>query len=331
VSPSPQQLYDELDRFHVPARRDSTWAEWHYFNVLTAPGEWWYFTWLVGGEVPDGRWGGQLLATRRTPEGRYERYVTAVPPHLIRFDTTRADLVLGANTVTQRDGVYLLYGTATGPGGARASRVQFDLTVVPDPARYFPPVELRGEDLYSGYVVPALRAEASGRICIDGKCKSVAAAPAYHDHNWGTWRDVAWEWGMGRGNGFSLLYGGVRTSGDSARGGNRFFLALADSLGIREVLRFATVTYEGSMPAFGAGGTAPARLHLTARRGHDSLRVDVRVISAQSTAARQPGGRTFLQLGGFWTLSGVLEDRQVSDSGSGFFETFVHPPEGEHR
>ena len=55
IVPTRQQLYDELDRFHLPPAGDSTWGEWHYFNVVTGPDEWWYITYLVGGDVP-GQW-----------------------------------------------------------------------------------------------------------------------------------------------------------------------------------------------------------------------------------------------------------------------------------
>ncbi|HUR94345.1 MAG TPA: ABC transporter permease, partial [Gemmatimonadales bacterium] len=73
VSPTRQQLYDELDRFHIPPAPDSTWGEWHYFNVTTGPDEWWYVTYLVGGELSLGpsdgvRWGGRVLMTHRRPD-----------------------------------------------------------------------------------------------------------------------------------------------------------------------------------------------------------------------------------------------------------------------
>jgi hypothetical protein len=29
VAPAPDELYHEMDRFHFPPRRDSTWGEWH--------------------------------------------------------------------------------------------------------------------------------------------------------------------------------------------------------------------------------------------------------------------------------------------------------------
>lgn len=321
VMPTVQQLYDELDRFHLPTGRDSTWGEWHYFNVVTGPEEWWYITYLVGGDVPDGRWGGQLLVTRRNPGGRYERYTAEVPSARVQFDTARADLALGEHRVTQREGRYRVVGSASGPSG----RVRFDLEVRPQPLRYFPPVELRADEFRSGYVVPGLRSDATGTFCLDGACRAVRDAPAYHDHNWGVWRDVSWEWGMGRGSRLDLLYGGVVSPRDSVgAAGSPFFLAIADSLGVRQVLRFRTIAYEGAMPAGGAGGRAPARFTLAAARDADTLRLHVDVLSAQSTESAAGGmRRLFLQMRGRFRLEGRLSGEAVSDAGLGFFETYV--------
>ncbi|HEY9016052.1 MAG TPA: hypothetical protein VIM84_13440, partial [Gemmatimonadales bacterium] len=99
AAPTAQQLYDGLDRFHQPSRPDSSWGEWHYFNLVVSPREWWYLTYLIGGEVKAGRWGGQLLITHRRPDGTYRRFVDTVPPSRIIFDTTRADLTLGKSRV----------------------------------------------------------------------------------------------------------------------------------------------------------------------------------------------------------------------------------------
>ena len=97
----------------------------------------------------------------------------------------------------QRDGEYRLHGTARGNRGP----ARLDLVVRPKPNRYFPPVELRDDDFLSGYVVPALAATASGGSAPRGAAARSRDAPAYHDHNWGVWRDVTWEWGAARGNG----------------------------------------------------------------------------------------------------------------------------------
>lgn len=321
VTPTAQQLYDELDRFHLPASRDSTWGEWQYFNVVAGPEEWWYITYLVGGEVPDGRWGGQLLVTRRRPDGGYERFTALVPAEQVRFDTARADLRLGDHAVTQRDGTYRLVGEARGEAGV----ARFDLRLVPSARRYFPPVELRSEGFVSGYVVPALRADAAGTLCVAGRCRTLDGAPAYHDHNWGVWRDVTWEWGMARGASLDLLYGGVRREDESTDPSTApFFLALTDSLGVRQVLRFRQIAFAGQRPAGGAGGSAPERFTLVAARDADTVRLAVQVLSAQATRTGAAGmSRRFLQLRGRFRVEGRVAGVPLADEGLGFFETYA--------
>jgi hypothetical protein len=311
VLPTAQQLYDELDRFHVPRRPDSTWGEWHYFNFVTSPNEWWYVTYLVGGALPSGRWGGRMLITHRRPDGRYDRYTAEAPPKLVTFDTTRADLTIGESYVRQRNGVYELRAR----GAGRAGTVRLDLSLRPARNRYFPPVELREEELLSGYVVPALAGTADGRVCTGAGCRNVDAVPAYHDHNWGVWREVTWEWGAAQGDRLSLLYGGVYGPDATT---SPFFLTLVDSLGVRQVLRFGRIDYRPE------GVALPTRFTLTAARDADTihLAVDVRhaLTTDMSAAAFR---RTFVQMRGGFALKGKLAGRTITDAGEGFFETYL--------
>jgi hypothetical protein len=329
VAPTREQLYDELDRFHVPPRADSTWGEWQYYNVVIAPDEWWYVTYLVGGEVglpaagSEARWGARMLLTHRRPDGRYERYAATAPSADVRFDTTRADLTIGPSTVRQRDGLYTLHVRAMG----RAGQVRLDLRIRPLLNRYFPPVELREHQFLSGYVVPGLAATASGTICLDRRCTSVADAAAYHDHNWGVWRDVTWEWGASQGATLSLLYGGVygpEQHGAGSTVSSPLFLAVVDSLGVRQVLRFSRIAYEGGQRAAGASGNvAPRHFKLVAGRGADTLTVTTDVEDALATGmAAAAFQRFFLQMRGRAVLRGRLAGQPVSDTGQGFFETY---------
>jgi len=329
VAPTAHRLYHELDRFHLPPRPDSSWGEWQYFNLVTAPDEWWYITYLVGGEVPSGKWGGQLLITRRGPGGLHERFSLQAPSSEVEFDTAGADLTIGGNTVRQRDGIYQL--KARTPG--KAGEVKIDVTLVPTPNRYFPPVELRDDEFLSGYVVPALDARASGRICVAGRCDSFTGVPAYHDHNWGVWRNVTWEWGAGRGTRLNLLYGGVygpeeeRSIGRS-RVSSPFFLTLVDSLGVKQVLRFNQIRYQRARPVAGSRRTtAPARFTLVGTRESDTVRLNVQVGDVLATEMRASEfRRIFLQMRGRFTLAGRVAGETVADSGTGFFETYVPVP-----
>ena len=323
VAPSAGQLYDQLDRFHLPRRPDSTWGEWHYFNLVTGAGEWWYITYLVGGEVslaPDAdRWGGRLLVTHRRPDGRHDRYTADAPAARVVFDTARADLTIGENTVRQRDGRYRLRAVVRGNAGT----ARLDLEVRPEANRYFPPVELRDDDFLSGYVVPALAASASGWVCAGGRCTAVTDVPAYHDHNWGVWRDVTWEWGAARGESLSLLYGGVYGPERSIT--SPFFLALVDSLGVQRVLRFSRIDYEGTRPADGIpGARSPARFTLVGSWESDSVRLRVTIDHAlASEMAASSFRRIFLQMRGRFELDGRLLGKPVRDRGQGFFETYL--------
>jgi hypothetical protein len=317
VLPTPQQLYDDLDHFHYPTTRDSTWGEWHYFNVVISAEEWWYITYLVGGDVPSGRWGGQVLITHRAPGGGYERFTAEVPSSEVRLDTVRADLKLGRSLVRQRDGAYHLLADAAGAGGT----LKIEMTLVPAPHRYFPAVETREGSFLSGYVVPALRAEATGRICVAGQCRTFSQAAAYHDHNWGVWRGVTWEWGTGSGARYNLLYGGVYGSSTTTP----FFLALVDSAGVKQVLRFTGIRYEGRGPAANArSAQAPDRFSLLATHENDSVRVRVRVVDALGTSmAAGEFRRVFLQMRGSFVVTGRVAGQTVADSGMGFFETYL--------
>jgi hypothetical protein len=332
IAPTRQQLYDDLDRFHIPVTPDSTWGEWHYFNVVPSPDEWWYVTYLVGGALPEGRWGGRVLVTHRRPDGRYDRFAADVPSSGVVLDTTRADLVIGPSSVRQHEGVYRLQGSASGTAG----RLRLDLEVMPEPNRYFPAVEMRDEGFLSGYVVPALSASARGTICVNGHCDRLSGARAYHDHNWGVWRDVTWEWGAARGASLSLLYGGVygpRTSlADAGAVTSPFFLGIVDSLGVRQVLQFGRVAYEGALPAEGAqDAVAPARFTLRAGRGADSVRLTAEIEHALATEMSASAfRRLFFQMRGRFELEGRLGGVAVSDTGRGFFETYRTRRDSRH-
>jgi hypothetical protein len=314
-APAAAALFHEIDHFHRPGAHDSSWAEWHYFNFVVNDQEWWYITLLVGGDLRGNDWGGQVLLTHRTPGGAYQRYVTNVSRDLVRFDTTRADLTIGTSSITERDGKYLLSG---GAGGAT-----FDLTLTPSPHGYFPAVDLGSGETASGYVVPALVGTASGRFCVERQCRTVRDIAAYHDHNWGSWRAVTWEWGAGRGTSHALLYGGVIGSGSG--GAVPFFLGLEDSLGLQQIYRFDAVQRIGERSVPGMPGiAAPESLRITAARLGDTLDVRVRITDVTSSRSMAAGpGRIFLQMRGAWRAKGTAARQAVTDSGTGFFETWV--------
>ncbi len=90
AAPSLFELRHAIDHFHLPpanlANRAS-YAEWHYFNVLSDDGARWAFiTLMVAGDVGAAdsagrpRWGGQVLVTAHASGQPGRRYSARVPP-----------------------------------------------------------------------------------------------------------------------------------------------------------------------------------------------------------------------------------------------------------
>lgn len=337
--PQPDELRNAIDHFHLPpptARHDPTWAEWHYFNVLSADrSKWAFISFIVAGAVPSGQWGGQVLVTLHQQGGASRRFVATVPAAAVRFSTTRADVGIGRSTVSVlSDGRYAVQAHAMEDGGS--SRVDVNLVVTPATGAYFPGAALSSGDVVSGYVVPGLRADATGSICVNGACDQYDHAQSYHDHNWGVWRGVTWEWGAARAGPYTLLYGRVQPT-DTVAATQPLFVYVVDSLGFLTLFRPRTIEYDDSRVL--RTGTAtihvPSRATMVDVRGDDTLRVEMIVEDATATDTRKPGAERgdglsarqiakpyFVQMKGRMKISGRVAGRVIGGEGAGFFETY---------
>jgi hypothetical protein len=345
TNPTPEELRHEIDRFHLPsdslANRD-TWGEWHYFNVISRGGKRWAFiSFIVGGDVTGTDWGGNLGITLREEGGRTRRFATKVDRSRVRFSTTDANLVFGESRVTVLpEGDYRVIASATEENGS--ATIDIDMTVTPAPYAYFPGVSMGAGDFVSGYTVPALRAAATGTLCVDRACETLTAVQAYHDHNWGVWKGVTWEWGAARAGEFTFLYGRVH-SADTTASIPPVLVYLIDSLGFRGVFRPRSISYEDgrSIRVGERRISAPLRAALFDERGGDTLRIDLVIDDAIGTdigsereeimgSVSETGDaivnsrtlRSFLQMKGTARISGRLDGESISGTGVGFFETF---------
>ncbi len=349
VAPTLAELRHEIDHFHVPsdsvADRD-TWAEWHYFNVLSAAGKRWAFvSFIVGGDVTGVKWGGQVGVTlREAGSGRREagttrRFVANLDRSRIRFSTSDANLVFGDSRVTVLpDGDYEVHASARELSGENGS-VRINLRVHPAPYAYFPGVSMGSGGFVSGYTVPALRASASGTLCVDGSCEQLTDAQAYHDHNWGVWRGVTWDWGASRAGQYTFLYGRVYPA-DTSASIPPVLVYLIDSLGFRAVFRPRIISYEDAR-SVRSGATilrVPSRATFSDVRGEDTLRVDISIEDAIATDTRprrsakngergDPLGTEkahpyFIQMKGTARISGRIDGEPITGIGTGFFEAY---------
>jgi hypothetical protein len=313
VNPTQAELLRSIDRFHLPggaAAGDSTWAEWHYFNVLLGADRWLYLTLLVGGRVGvPGEWGGRTLLTIREGDGRHRSLTRDYPDPRVRFDTLSPDLRFSDEARVLLEGdVYHVVATA---GDSRV-----DLRFRPAARRYFPPTDIGGTALVSGYVAPGLYAPAEGTVCLP-RCERVTGAQGYHDHNWGVWSEVSWEWGAASNDSLSLLYGQVRGDTTATAG---LFAYLVDSRGVREVLRPGSLRYTRTQRVREDGRmvTVPAELQWEDARAGVQVTVDVQAVHVTDT-----GGRArplFVQMRG---VARVEERGEIVGELPGFFETYV--------
>ncbi len=331
----------DLDHFHLPpaavAGRES-WGEWHYFNVLSDDASRWAFiSYIVGGDIPDGEWGGQVLVTLHEVGKPAQRYSTSAPARDVRFSTTDADVRIGDATVTvQSDGTYAVRGRVTNEQTGQP--LTLDLAVSPIANAEFPGATLNSGSFASGYAVPGLRATATGSICLGAtaKCEQFSSARAYHDHNWGVWRGVTWEWGAARAGSVALLFGTVHPP-DSLESTSPLFVYVTDSLGFVSLFRPREVSYDDGRTVTVGGRTVrvPSRGLLEDVRGDDSLRVELFVDDAvttdtraglvdrgESALARQLTRPYFVQMQGRVRISMRVRGVRYEASGTGFFETY---------
>jgi hypothetical protein len=157
---------------------------------------------------------------------------------------------------------------------------------------------------------------------------------AYHDHNWGVWRGVSWEWGAARAGQYAILYGRVEPP-DSVAATQPLFVYVVDSLGFLRVFRPRTIEYEDSQSTRRDAVRVPRTAQLFDARGDDTLRVTLSVEDAAMTDTRRPliergdymnaqriARPFFLQMKGVARLDGRIGGRVISAEGYGFFETY---------
>lgn len=332
ATPTLEELRHDIDHFHLPpdsvANRDS-WAEWHYANVVSDDGKQWAFiSLIIAGDPTGDDWRGVVTITLREEEGRTRKFESLVPRESVAFSTTSANLTMGESSVTVlSDGDYRFVASAAAVGGGPPVKV--DLIITPAPRAYFPGTSLGSGDFVSGYTVPALRADATGSICVGSSCERYAGAQSYHDHNWGVWSGVSWDWGSARAGEFTILYGRV-IGPDSDGRENPLFVYLIDSQGFRAVMRPARISYVDGRTTQAGGRTiaVPSRASFADVRGADTLRVELTIEDAIATDTRQPARDVapekpwFIQMKGRARISGRLGGNSVAGEGIGFFETY---------
>ena len=215
---NPADVLRAMDRFHavpdVPARV-SSWAEWLYFNGGSGRTRF-YLTFLAGPPRPGGgRGAGVRLQLDRG--GRVTSYGEGTAVDEAALLAGAPDLTIGRSTVRLEGLRYRITLDLPRMDGRGSARVKGDLTLDALPGRSLPPLMIRGaRGWLSGYVVPVMSGTLGGSLEVDGERIALDGGTGYHDHNWGFWEGVSWQWGQVQHDGHSFVYGRVRPPPDAA-------------------------------------------------------------------------------------------------------------------
>ncbi|CAN5899082.1 hypothetical protein BH24ACI4_BH24ACI4_18520 [soil metagenome] len=314
---SPESVLRHIDRFHpipdAPEWADS-WAEWLYFNGR-ASGARFYLTFLVGARLENGkRAAGVRLQLDRG--GQMETFGASA--ELTDEEVMRApDLAIGGSSV-RLDG--LRYRIGLNLSGERGARLTGDLTLEASPGRLVPPLEISGARGWrTGYVVPVTSGTLTGELKV-GDERIPLEGTGYHDHNWGFWEGVSWQWGQVQHEDLSFIFGRVFAPRDAAD--PERMPGFVGALGPDGPIGYTTdVRITETNDAAGR----PAAISVRARGSALDLDLRFDTASAETTRMTQgplARGVTFLQLQGVYTVTGSVGGRTVEFRAPGAAETF---------
>jgi hypothetical protein len=185
-----------------------------------------------------------------------------------------------------------------------------------------PPIEIHGAGGWrSGYVVPVMSGVLGGTILVDGERVSLDGGVGYHDHNWGFWKGVSWQWGQVQDGDLSVVYGRVFPPADAADPGRiPGFLA---AIGPDGPIGYATnVTIdEANDPVT----SRPQRITVRGRSTSIDLTLAFSVEALNVNRMQSgplEGAMDFLQLRGRYDVDGTAGDRRLAFQSPGSAETF---------
>jgi hypothetical protein len=186
-----------------------------------------------------------------------------------------------------------------------------------------PPATITGaRGWVTGYTAPVLSGTVHGDLTVGRDVIALRDAIGYHDHNWGFWKGVRWQWGQVASGDLSFVYGRIFPPSDVADS-DRIpgFLGV---LGPKGPVGFSTtVTLEEAADERGQ----PQRVTIHARGQAIDLKMEFAVVRVVRTpmamTSSAPGmPADFLQMGGEYRVTGTVGTRAVDFTARGAAETF---------
>jgi hypothetical protein len=337
-NPRQEDILRAMDRFHAVPASDpmaktakgsdpgsdpfdsfrQSWAEWLYFNGRSADGRLrFYLTFLAGTPAATGQ-RPALVRLQLERDGRSTNYSAGALVGDADLIARAPDLDIAGNRVRLEGSQYRITLALAKEGDAH-SRLDGELVLDAPPGRSLPPTAIHGaRGWVSGYVVPVLSGAVHGSLHAGTETIDLDGATGYHDHNWGFWEGVRWQWGQVAHGDLSIVFGRVFPPA-SVADPQRTPGVLA-VLGPNGPLGFATDVSIEETPD-------PHRVTIRARgqRLDITLALDVEeTVGTRMGLTRLANGHTmtFLQLGGTYRVTGKTGDRALDFTARGSAETF---------
>jgi len=326
IDPKPGDLLRAMDRFHAMPEVDGTaagrssFAEWLYFNARSADGaERFYLTFMAG--APDAAGARPMAVRLQLDRGGATTNFSAAGSVSDRDVLERApDLDVAGNRVRVGDdgryAITLALGSEMTP-----ARLTGDIVLTPTAGRSLPPAAIHGaRGWVSGYTVPVMSGVFTGTLRVGGEDLRVDGMAGYHDHNWGFWEGVRWQWGQVASGDLSIVYGRVfpppevadpsRMPGFLGVIGPQGPIAFSTDVSIRE--------------DDNAGTPRVVTVESRDRQMQLTMRLDVResVRTTMGLTRGASGAMTFVQLGGEYHVTGRAGARDINFTARGSAETF---------
>jgi hypothetical protein len=316
-APDRASVLRAMDRFHpIPPRPEfaASWAEWLYFNGRSADGRLrFYLTFMVGPSAGTGRRAaGVRLQLDR--EGKTTSYSAGETVDEARVLAGAPDLDIAGSRVRLEGSQYRIELALPGASGT--------LRLDAAPGQSLPPATITGaRGWITGYTAPVLAGLVNGSLTIGADQVELRDAAGYHDHNWGFWKGVRWQWGQVASGDLSIVYGRIFPPPDVADA-DRIpgFLGVLSPKG---AIGFSTAV---SLEETGDLHGVPQRLTVRARGQAVDLELTFTVdrsVRTAMTMTAAPGAPTdFLQLGGEYRVTGTAGGRALYFTARGAAETF---------
>ena len=324
-SPDVDGVRRAMDRFHpIPNTPEfaASWAEWLYFNGRTTDGRLrFYLTFMVGPSTSEGRRSaGVRLQLDR--DGKTTTYAAGGEVEDAVVLAGAPDLDIAGSRVRLEGSQYRIDLSLPGASGT--------LTLDAAPGQSLPPATISGaRGWVTGYTAPVLSGTVRGDLTIAHEPIAIRDATGYHDHNWGFWKGVRWQWGQVAHDDLSIVYGRIFPPSDVADpdrvpgflgvlGANPSTGSGQGAIGFSTAVTVEEVSDERGQPQRVTVRARGQAIDLTLAFAVDRL---VRTPMAMTAAA--PGMPTdFLQMGGAYQVTGRVGDRALDFTARGAAETF---------